>query len=502
MTRRACVLAAVLLLAAVSAAPAQRAAAPAPELSEFLEGTHAFRRILYDGTRRKLQPLEAPEQIADPATTLIVVLGDPSPLNAVNKWLAPPDAWPMRERGLLTFIRRGGAVLIATDHKTPPFLTQDFNVAVTGDVVEVPPGYNNWAYRGMKECPFVHPLNVGEPDLFSGRPVGRGQPPLLVASNVTSCLGLGNFPPGLHSLAIVRGTPKDRWVDRNSWPFAVGGDLGAGRVLILADKDVFINEMMLQDDNGNIDFAYRCADWLLARSDGQPGRRNQVLYYEEGVVQSKFDIQLKDVPPPPLPPPDTLMGLLDETMNGMEQEGFFAQLEEDNVLNQTVDDLMGALPFWEGSRPQWKIWTLAVILVSVALGIYGFVRLGTFRHRSATAGPLLTTLLEQQTPASAVLQQRQEELLRDGNLWEAARELARQLFVSAGVSLDTTAAPTLAVSGSWWRRWRLPRLWQQLWLLARSARPMRVSRRGFARLTARVEALRADLAGGTVRIIP
>jgi hypothetical protein len=194
--------------------------------------------------------------------------------------------------------------------------------------------------------------------------------------------------------------------------------------------------------------------------------------------------------------------MIDETVHAMEEEGTFARLEDEDFFNGTVEDLMRSAPFWSRTRPEWKIWTLAVIAVSVVLGLYGFVRLGAFRHRPDATGPSLAVLLGQQAPAGAVIEQRQDALLRDGNLWEAARELARHLFASAGASPDAgPPPPALAVRGPWWRRWRMRRRWRWLWRLARSARPVRVSPRGFARLAAQVEALRAGLADGTVQVI-
>jgi hypothetical protein len=276
-------------------------------------------------------------------------------------------------------------------------------------------------------------------------------------------------------------------------------------VLVLADHSIFINEMMLQKqrDNGNFDFAYSCADWLLTRPSGERGRRNQILFYEDGVVQTEFNIKLKDVPLPPLPPLETLMDKLDETLYGMEQEGAFAKMEEeDDVFNDTIEGVMASMPIWKWASPQEKIWTLVVILMSVILGIYAFLRLGAFRHRHDATGPLLADLLEKQAPAGSVLAERQVALLRDGNLWEAARDLARQLFLSVGASPDASrTAPIIEVRGSWWRRWWMGWRWQSLWRRARSARPVRVSPHHFTRLVKKVRELRAALADGSVRII-
>ena len=91
------------------------------------------------------------------------------------------------------------------------------------------------------------------------------------------------------------------------------------------------------------------------------------------------------------------------------------------------------VPVWEGLGPAWKIWTLAAIVGSVVLGLYGFVRLGTFRQRVDPTAPTLSRAPGKEGAGGGGYGQRQEALLRDGNLWEAARDLARQLLVSAGV---------------------------------------------------------------------
>ncbi len=496
MTRRSGAVAAALglaaLLAAAPAAPAQRPQPGAADRSAFLEGTHAFRRILYDGTRHKLTPLRDVAAVTDPTRALIVVLGDPEPLDGLNTRM--PGAGSLRG-----FVEAGGALLVATDRDARRGLEAGFGVSVTGTLLTLPGG-GEGAFRGMPECPYVEPRGGAGPALFEpGLAAGRNQPAKLIASNLPSYLRVSRRE--LPVLAALPAACTDgRLPPRNTpWPFAAGGDFGRGRVLVMADHSVFINEMMLQTDNDNIGFAYRCADWLLARPGEPRARRDQVLYFEDGAVQAQFDIPLKNLPAPPLPPPATLIGLLDEWLHATEEEGTFAEMEEDDVANGAVADLMDSLPLWEGARPEWKLWTLVVIVASAALGLYGFVRLGTFRHRAEAGGPLLSALLEKQAPAGPLLAQRQEALLRDGNLWEAARGLARQLFASAGASPEAgPAPPAIEVRGPWWRRWQARRRWRELWRLARSARPVRVSPRGFTRLAARVRALRAALADGTI----
>ena len=69
--------------------------------------------------------------------------------------------------------------------------------------------------------------------------------------------------------------------------------MGNGRVLVLADHSIFINEMMLPSDNGNVEFTYNCLEWL--RGDPKDGR-NQVLFVEDGTINSRFEVPLKEVP--------------------------------------------------------------------------------------------------------------------------------------------------------------------------------------------------------------
>jgi hypothetical protein len=488
MTRRAAaiILGLAAALAVAPAAPAQRRLInPAqPERSPFLDGTHAFRHVLKVVGRNRIEPLSPIDLAGEikPERTLIVVLGDPAPLDALNHLIMG---------GFYGFVRNGGALLIATDHRTPTV----FGVQVNGTQVLLPGGGFD-AYRGMAECPLVEPRQGAQPPLFEP-PLGleRNDPSRKVAGNLPSYLVVVVKPDVIPVLAdLPKGSTMGRAV-----PFAAGGAVGSGRVLVMADQDVFINEMMLQRDNGNIQLTYRLADWLLTRPGTQADKRDRVLFYEDSAVQTNFDIPLRSLPPPPIPPPDTLRGMLDELLPAMEREGFFAQLEDDNVADKAIEEGASAVPLWRGAGPEWKMWTVAAILASVGVGLYGFVRLGMFRYRAEAAGPTLTELLQQQPAAGAVMAQRQEAMLRGGNLGEPARDLARRLFSDAGLS-PGAGPPRIEVSGPWWRRWATRLRWRRLWRLAHSGRPVRVSPRGFARLARRVAALRAALADGSVRI--
>ena len=101
--RRPLLFLAVVLVTSLRPLPALAQEEP----SEFAKGTHVFRRLLYDQSGQKLHVLDG--QIDDPARMLLIVLGDPSPLERLN------DLYP---KGLAGFVNDGGAVLVATDRYT------------------------------------------------------------------------------------------------------------------------------------------------------------------------------------------------------------------------------------------------------------------------------------------------------------------------------------------------------------------------------------------------
>ena len=65
--------------------------------------------------------------------------------------------------------------------------------------------------------------------------------------------------------------------------FAISREFdNGGRLLLLADHSIFINEMMLPSDNGNVEFTYNCLEWLRRG----PEVRNQVLFVDEGRIKA------------------------------------------------------------------------------------------------------------------------------------------------------------------------------------------------------------------------
>ncbi len=458
---RACLLTLLGLLGLTAPAAAQTDATP------FGQGTHAFRRILFD---LKREPLQGVAELDDPPHTLLIVLGDTTVLDEVPG-------------GLKNFLQRGGAVLLATDRATPySRLEQDFGLKVTGEPVRsVGAEGQAVAYRGIPECPLLQGVPGAVPDLFGELPGGRGFHLVNVATNRPSFLLRTGRP---HGLPVVARLPAGCTYPREAGllarmpllEFAVGGEVGDGRLLVLADHSIFINDMMLQQDTDNIDFTYNCIEWLTQGKES----RTRVLFVEEGEVNSAFDIPLKQVDVP-LPPEEVLVPLADQALSEIEQENVFNKLILDMVPYQT---LVGAL----------------VLGLTTMLAFYGLYRLIRSRHRFDLWAPLLEKALAKQQPGTSLSEQRHRAMLGQGNLWEPARALAKEAFAAAGVGTAGAAMPAVRVTGGWWQRWTLGGRALRLWRLAHSGRPVRVSPAGFARLVRELEELKAALAAGTVRL--
>ncbi len=463
-------LAGPLLAAALTAQPVDlfdllRPSAP----STFRQGTQAFRRLF--PKVGFTEPLERVEDLAnDPASKLLVVFGDTTVL----------DRLP---HGVDAFLNQGGALLIATDRASQANWTRVLGLRLTGRFVRhLGLGADSW-YHGP-DFPYV--MAVPGSPLFAG--IDR------VATNRPSYLQIIGRPGGrrepLRPLAkFVDDCAAERAAPLSAIPgayFAAGDDWGRGRVLVLADHSVFINEMLLRQDErlNNLPFAVHCLNWLHG-----PSRRSQVLFVDEGGVVTNFQESLAL----PLPPPEALVPLLNSALRGFEEE---------NAFNEALMRLFGPDRLLLG----------ALCLVTLMLVGYGFLRLGKKRHRVDKESPGLAALLARQPTSAAVVEQRHQAMLAEGNLWEAARALARQclddaLGEDAHAEVSLLAAewgepPQVHVAGGWWRRWRRGQEVRRLWQLAYDPVPVPVSPGEFTHLTTLVRQVWAELADGTVRIEP
>lgn len=456
-------------------------AAPAPgqqfQRKVPFEGTHSFRNLLATFQAR---PLEQIEELrgCNPADTLLIVFGAP----AVLKEIAQVTG------GLARFRQAGGSILIATDQPDQANL-RDLRIVVNGNLVRQ---HEKGAYRGQQDCPqlssFLAPRQDRHP-LFAHleRPVATNRPSYLYLFPDSE---LENLAP---VVLLEPAAPVVLWrrelETRRSRHFSkvhvaspvllagTGADSRpAGRAVVLAGHGIFMNGMMGQRDNDNFAFAFNCLHWLTGADQGQ---RKRVLFVEDGQVHSNFTVPLTEKMPLPLPPTRVMNDLL-------------RGLEEENQFNRFLLEGLGRS----------RIVQIVFVLLSVALIGYGLRRLAVGRHRVELALPLVDRSVACRLEGPPVLAQRRAELLRQGNLWEAARALARQCFEKPGVpGGNPTAMPALVLKGGCWQRWKLRRQCRWLWDLAYGAEAVPVSRRRLARVRAAAEHVGAAWDRGTLRFL-
>jgi hypothetical protein len=449
----------------------------------YVQDTDVFRLILQ---RQEYSFVHSFDELDDPAKSLVVILGDVDVVHTGD---------------FVRYIRLGGAALIASDraagHSGEGVLGR-FGIAVNGGYLWQDLNPEN-AYRHAAHCPFVEPSPGDRFGLFSGLTAPGEMPPRSnVATNLPSYLQV----QGANLLTPIAWLPAQCNRTESAKPprpdtaairlrasplFAVAGDVGRGRLLVMADQSIFINVMMQQADNGNLLFASRCVSWL-----NEAGKRKQVYFLDNGVPRDASDINLQTLPTPPMPTPpsaDTILGMVDPILN---------EFEEKDLLNST---LVNWVP-----PDRMRRWLL--YLLTGGLVFYGLSRLRKGRHHVDPNTPLLATAVARATPSDSPVEQRHRALLASGNLWEPARLLSRQFFetmvgphvldpksqVAGRLRLPPFEVNRRGLSG-----WMLGQRVRRLWRFANVAAPQTVSLRQFRKLRGRIDGLKDAARQGVLR---
>ena len=243
-------LAAALLALLPLAAPAQPPTDP-PKTTRVAEGTAIFRdslRIL------KFKPLQQFSDL-DPNDCILIMLGDTSRLTEIHG-------------DLKQFLQKGGTAFIASDLPMQPgpkqALTDATGVSITGYSWNSSPNLS-LCYHGLDFCPYMQPTN-NDPRFLRDAKSGV---PLQVATNVPSTLKTNILPPDkrrfaevpdLTGFSLPLGTLRP---GENIDPLlGFASDIGSGRVIVLADHSIFIDEMMKPTDNNNVEFTANCLTYL------------------------------------------------------------------------------------------------------------------------------------------------------------------------------------------------------------------------------------------------
>jgi hypothetical protein len=180
-----------------------------------------------------------------------------------------------------------------------------------------------------------------------------------------------------------------------------------------------------------------------------------------------------------------------------EAEQGIARLEDDNSFNRKLLDVLDAL----GLTPGRLMWLL-VTFGTIALVFYLVYRLGVrdrFRHDPSV--PLLTGAVGRGLPAGPLLEQRNAEVLRQGNLGEPATHLVRRWFERLGLEEAAGAAPAFEVQGGWWQRRKMRARLLRMWELSNGRSAERVSAPQMWRLQRELDQLRSAWERGAWRIV-
>jgi hypothetical protein len=404
-----------------------------------------------------LEPLQSVEDLkgAAPRDTLIIVFGDLEVLDQINR---------ARPGGLARFRKDGGAILIASDRDDFGRL-RDFHLATSSTRIYAP-RQDDLAYKGNTNMPLVKPSQFLPHPIFPGLKKG-------LATNLPS--RLDRFPRS--DLQVLCRFDLRCWDqtgkrDLNEHgrevgaPLILGSGADAGpddRVLFIAGHGMFINGMLAQQDNDNLEFGNNCVRWLT-----NLGQRKKVLFIVEGEVVKKLALPVAEPPLPPIPPVPLINALL-------------RAAEEVNLFNELF------LEFY----PKGDVLRWVAVLGSVLLGVAALGRL--LRGRlPAGMDLLLRQRLAPLLGAPPLLVLRHRAALR-GNLWEAANALARQCF--EGAALRKPEVPPVATHGPPEVRQRLNDLVRHLWRVAYGP-PRVVLLPAFAALLAALDAVQRALANG------
>jgi hypothetical protein len=453
------------------AADAVVAQEPAPVPSIPFDGTEVFCYLLKD----KFTPVPSIAGLRDVRAEdlLIILFGRPDALGPIRQQVGGD---------LAAFQAGGGSLLIASDYPDNGRLAA-LGVAISGTPVDQAVGR---AYRNTEACPLLTEYPLRGPPLF-GSLVGHG-----LATNRPHFIGLRDKGRALPLVSF----PDDCFAQTGGgWRRLEGPDYHyvvevrsaaehPGRCLVIAGHGLFTNGMLLQTDNDNFDFAVSCRNWLREGPAGRPARRHALLVVDGEVVPS-FDVSLKP-PTPPVPMPT--IQVVNRLLHGLEREGFFIRLLEDSV------DVRAAA-------------RVGLLLLTVALMLYGAKKLTEVRHRPEPGGVLLVGPFAAPAGPQALIRQRHQSQIARAGLWEEARALARQWFLeTCGVpptdwDRPAPAPPDFEADGSFWERLRLRRQFTHVWELAAGRTPARLTWAELVRLTSTLQELAEAVHEGRLRLV-
>jgi len=488
----------VALSILVVGAPTARAA----DDEGFRLDTHGLRRILYEN---HFTALNSWDEINDPRDTVLILLGD-------NITLASLQA---TQGGLLSFVQRGGTVLLATDRT---FSHPDL-VALTGYRIGEESGISEeyvtaWStrpnhawgqtvrvapeavYRGdLVDCLLLQPTEKATPDVFySHNDFGIQGGKLTVSTNRPSMLVPAFGRRVTRQITPLAYLPRGAWYGNrypmeHPQPAVVHAQYGQGELLLFSDHTVFLNEMMLRRDLGNFEMAMN----VVSQLRGSENPRTKVLFIHDGRIITKLDVPIQEISIPLRVIERMIVDVGNDAIQQLQ-----AAHQADNRLDETVvDGVNDARPI----RSSGGLFYVVIFLGAIAFICYLVSRMVRATNTTDLTLPLFSRAQAKVAPLPSLVGHRFEGMKQSENFGEVARAVVREWFANLpGGRMDGSELPKVEVEGGWWTRWKMARLVRSLWALARGIEPRRVSLARFQRTLRELEDLSRDIRKGRLRV--
>lgn len=397
-----------------------------PKVQQF--GVDGFRLMLQHQGLEVSQTRIATALEDAPESTVMVILGD---LSLVPRF---------REQ-MERFVRRGGALLIASDLQE----VQVRSVGILGTwVQDAGPISSGRAYRGFRDCPVVTRFDRGVSILFDDvRAVVANRP--------------GSLALRSRNVRPIAWLPSSR---RAKSTLMATYQRGRGRMLFLADHSIFINGMLIHGDNAR--FASNVCQWLC-----EDGNRERLVIVHDGHVLPKWGLGQT---PPAIP----LASLLRAVQRGGWEDlpigdsvlpvvnASIADFQQSNQFNILLHRLSNGM---FGPRP---LRVVLLILMGLILAIlFKWLSFSRSKPRNWFSRQDWRDPIEPRLVQASRRKQYQPCL----------RILAREFFAEAGFQDWSSRRPPKVVVNGRGEQARLSRGIRKLWRMAAEGRPLRVTKR-------------------------
>ena len=362
-------------------------AQPAPPVStlpvDWQFGYHLFQLLLEQKGLTSITSFDEAFEYA-PSETVMVLVGD---LGWINR-----SDWS----DILSFLRNGGAVLVATDRSVNApglFNIKDGPIEVSDE---------RDAYQGFPDCPRIrklersHDLSRNVDQLIGNR---SGRISTTWGRN-GSWTNVAYLPP-YHGSS---GGAKSPVIATMRFD-----DSRSGRLMVAADHSLFINGMLWHGNNAIL--ALNTTDWLCS------DHRRTLLFLSDGVVV-RSGIPLPPPTPPPISPEDIPPFSLEDLAETPPESiitfanTFITGLEDENVFNQVLANHASDMPAPEFYQQLY----LTVAFIAGFWVIRQLLKRGR-RFESPAVRPVV-----------AVASTRVDDLVNSNDLQRPLRKLACDLF--------------------------------------------------------------------------